>query len=225
MLDLVPLHVVAGSVALLAGTVALIARKGAWTHRKAGLAFVITMLLMSASGGLIALAMNKTLSMVAAVLTFYLVLTAWLTVHRPTRGGRLLDWSAMSGALLLGTWAVLLGYQALQSTNGTIDGQPAQVAVVFGFIALLAASLDGRMLAAGGAAGRHRLLRHLWRMCLALLIAMASFFLGQAQVFPEAMQSLALLSLPVLGVLLLMIFWIGRVLLSRRYRSLKPKSA
>jgi hypothetical protein len=49
-------------------------------------------------------------------------------------------------------------------------------------------------------------------MCLALWIAAASFFLGQADVFPESLRIMPLLCTPVLLVILLMFYWLARVL-------------
>ena len=57
-----------------------------------------------------------------------------------------------------------------------------------------------------------RIARHLWRMCLALWIATASFFLGQSDEFPEALRIMPLLCTPVLLVMLFMIYWLVRVL-------------
>ena len=48
-------------------------------------------------------------------------------------------------------------------------------------------------------------------MTFALWIATASFFLGQAKVLPEPMQKLWLLSLPVLVVLAMLVYWLMRV--------------
>jgi len=80
--------------------------------------------------------------------------------------------------------------------------------------------LDVRMMARG-IQGAHRIARHLWRMCFALFIAATSFFLGQtqgspAQVFPEPLRQGAVLAIPVLLVLLLMFYWLARVLFTQR---------
>jgi hypothetical protein len=93
---------------------------------------------------------------------------------------------------------------------------------VFGAVAALAAGLDLRMVIRGGVVGAQRIARHLWRMCLALLIAVISFFLGQSQVFPTAIQDSAILYVPEIAVLGLLIFWMFRVQLSKRYRNGAP---
>jgi hypothetical protein len=48
-------------------------------------------------------------------------------------------------------------------------------------------------------------------MCFAPWIATASFFPGQADMFPEALRIMPLLCTPVLLVMLLMFHWLARV--------------
>lgn len=211
------LHIVAGSTALASGAVALYALKGARLHRKSGMLFVLAMLVMSASGAVMAVFKPEMVSVIAGVLTFYLVITALLTVRRPA-GSRWIDFGAMLVALTIGIASIYFGFEALNSPKGTKDGFPAPPYFIFGAVALLAGLLDIRMLLARGIQGAHRLARHLWRMCFALIIATASFFLGQAQVFPEPIRIISLLAIPVVLVLLLMLYWLARVLFMQRYR-------
>jgi len=82
---------------------------------------------------------------------------------------------------------------------------------VFASVAFVAALLDVRLLWAGTLQGAHRLERHLWRMGFALLIANASFFFGQAKWLPPHLRNFAVLSIPVLTVLLMTLFWLVRV--------------
>jgi uncharacterized membrane protein len=213
----IALHIVTGSVALGAGAVALYALKGAKLHRKSGMIFVLTMLVMSVTGGVMAALKPEAISVIAGALTFYLVITALLTVRSPADGFPWIDISVTLLAIIIGIAGIYFGFEALSSSTGLKDGFPAQPYFIFGSVALMAAFLDIRMLVARRIYGQHRLVRHLWRMCFALLIAAASFFLGQAQVFPEAIRNLPLLAVPVLLVLIIMLFWVGRVLFVQRY--------
>src|SRR5688572_17864421 len=88
-------HILTGSVALLTGYVALYAAKGAPLHRKAGLAFVYAMLMMTMGGMVVAFGNNAAphINVPAALLTSYLVVTS-LTTVRPlasVSGARWLD--------------------------------------------------------------------------------------------------------------------------------------
>ena len=78
------------------------------------------------------------------------------------------------------------------------------------------------MIRSGGLRGTPRLTRHLWRMCYAFWIATASFFLGPrarvASLLPEPLLTPALLSLPVLTVLVVMMYWLWRVRVRHTFR-------
>jgi len=212
------LHIGAGLIGLVSGAVALYALKGANLHRKSGMIFVYAMLFMSSTGAVMAALKPQRLSLIAGVLTFYLVVTALLTVRRRVVGFHWIDLGAMLVALTAGIAGIRLGSEALASATGKIDGLPATPAFVLGAVALLAALLDVRMMARG-LQGAHRIARHLWRMCFALFIAAASFFLVEAEGgVPRPIRNLALLSIPVLLVLVLMFFWLARVLFRQRYR-------
>ncbi|MCE7983340.1 MAG: hypothetical protein DYG89_19375 [Caldilinea sp. CFX5] len=212
------LHIIAGLLGLASGAVALYARKGATLHRRSGMVFVYTMLLMSASGALLAALKVERISVVAGLLTFYLVSTALLTVRRPLRGFSWLDTGALLVGLAAGLLGLALGMVSLGNANGEIDGLPGVMGFIFGTVALLGVIGDLRMMRARGVQGKLRLVRHLWRMCLALWIATASFFLGQADEFPASLRNPALLATPVVAVLLVMLYWLVRV----RYRVMQP---
>ncbi len=97
---------------------------------------------------------------------------------------------------------------------------------IFGGIALLGALGDLRLLSGTGVSARHRIGRHLWRMGVALWIATASFFLGQANFIPEPLRILPLLALPVLLVLGATIYWLVRVsIMGKPWASLSARRA
>jgi hypothetical protein len=212
-------HIVAGLIGLASGAVALYSLKGGKLHRQSGLIFVYAMLFVSSSGAVMAARKPQRLSLIACVLTFYLVITALLTVRRRSHW---VDLGAMLVALAVGIASVCLGLEALSSATGKLDGMPAAPFFLLSAVALLASLLDVRMMARG-IRGAHRIARHLWRMCFALFIAATSFFLGRTQgspahVFPEPLRNAAVLAIPLVLVLLLMFYWLARVLFTRSQR-------
>ena len=204
------LHIGAASVGLVSGGAALVFRKGARLHRAAGNVFFVSMLIMSGIGAAVAPFLPARISTVAGGLTFYLVATAWATVRR--REGRVGRFE--SGALLVGlgvaALGVSLGWQGAINPKGTLDGLPWQPAFVFAAISGLAAACDLRVILRGGICGAPRIARHLWRMCVALLIAAFSF-VGQPKAIPEALRGSPLLFLPIIAVAVAMIYWLIRV--------------
>lgn len=222
MSALLPVHVVAGSVALLSGFAALAMRKGGRAHARAGTWFFASMLVMTLTGALAAAVQPERGTTVVGIFTAYLVATSWMTARRrdgvPGRFERYGLAAALACALAMASFS-LIGFT---SATGRVDSLPAAIHVPFALLATLAASLDLAMLRRGRLEPAQRIARHLWRMCTALLIAAFSFFLGQQKVMPEAIQGSALLFLPPLAVLGAMIFWIFRVRFSRRF---KPRDA
>jgi peptidoglycan/LPS O-acetylase OafA/YrhL len=206
------LHIIGGLTGLTAGTIALSAPKGGTLHRKSGIVFVYAMLVLSASGAVMAALKPERVSVIAGLLTFYLVVTALLTVRRRVQGFNWMDTGAMVFGLGVAITAVSFG---TSNPAGEIDGPPPAIALIFGAVALLATFGDLRMLLARSLPWSQRIARHLWRMCLALWIAAASFFLGQSDEFPEALRIMPLLCTPVLLVMLLMFYWLVRVLFTQ----------
>ncbi|MEA2563949.1 MAG: hypothetical protein QOH06_5453 [Acidobacteriota bacterium] len=206
-------HIVAGGLGLIFGFVALYAAKGARLHRKSGMLFVYAMVTMGITGAVIAALRGVESSVIAGLLTAYLVITALTTMRPASSGSRRLDLGAMLMALALGLTSVTLGYEALTggNENGKRDGVPPVMFFIFGAVALLASVGDLRMMRSSGLQGAPRLARHLWRMCFALWIAASSFFLGQADEFPKALQIPGLLAIPAFLPLLVMFYWLWRV--------------
>jgi hypothetical protein len=223
-------HIFGGVGGVLSGSTALIARKGSPLHRKAGDVFVISMLFMAAAGAYMALIHSEPANVMGGVFTFYLVATAWLTVQRrPNETGRL-EYGLLFLGLASGASAFFLAWQAAHSPTGLTTGEAIPY-MVFGAAGLLAGAGDLRMMIHGGVAGSKRLIRHLWRMNIALFIAAGSFFLGEAtdpvlrrtglraKLFTPAVRHTHLPDIPVLLIVVLTLFWLGRVWFSKAYKT------
>ena len=76
--------------------------------------------------------------------------------------------------LVDGIAAIAFGVWLVNHPEHPTFGIPKAMYFIFGSIAVLFAVSDGRMLMRGGLFGAQRIGRHLWRMCLALLIAAMS---------------------------------------------------
>lgn len=211
-------HVCSGSVALLSGAAAMSFRKGSHRHGVAGNVFVIAMLGLSASGAYLGFTRHQALNGLMGVLTFYLVTTAWLTARRRDGETGIFDFAALLVPLAVAASLLTYGVEAANSQTGAKDGYPAAAYFIFASLALIFAAGDIRMLVRGGVSGRHRIARHLRRMCVGFFISTGSFFLGQQQVFPTAVRETNILFVPAILPLVLMIFWLFRVRFSNAYR-------
>lgn len=213
-------HITMGTLALLSGAAALVFKKGGGLHRHSGKVFVITMIAMSLTGIYLAFLKPALLSVIVGLLTFYLVASSWITVWRKPGQTGYIEIAALIVVLATAIGGFLLGAQAANSELGytDIDGFkiPPGIYYFFASVAAFCAALDIQLIMKKGVSGKHRVARHLWRMCFALYIAAASIFLGNPQVFPESIRGTLVLSMPVIIVLLLMIYWLLRTLFFKR---------
>lgn len=215
------LHIGGGSVGIVSGSVALAVRKGGRLHVLAGNVFFVSMLVMASIGGFVAPFLvspqgdPKLFDSIAGFFTCYLVATSWLTVRRKAGTIGRAEVVGFVYASCLAAGAVLLGMRAASSPAGVFGGFPSTGYYGLGGIIALAAALDLKVILQRGITGSPRIARHLWRMCLALFVAVGSFFLGQQRVMPEYMQGSPWLSVPPLAVLAMMVFWLLKLRLAR----------
>ena len=209
------MHITAGLVAIVAGFTALFAKKGSPLHRRAGDVFVVAMITLTGTALYAASFVHPNRgNVVAALVTLYLVTSAFLTVKRDVAAARAWYVALMLLGVAATVRAAWLGMLAMR--EGAIDHFPAAVFFAFGFVSLAATLLDGRLLIAGHIEGTQRLVRHLWRMGTGMWIATASLFLGQAKFFPDAMRASGVLSVPVLVVAAVTMFELVRTLRRKR---------
>ena len=207
------LHITAGSLALISGYIALYAAKGARVHRGSGTVFVYAMLAMSVFGMAIAAGRGvaPAINIPAGLLCSYLVVTGLTTFRSVDAATRWLNAGALLVAMGVSLSSLTFGVQAV-ANGGMRNGMPAFPFFMFGIVALLGWAGDLRMIRSGvPPRGSARIARHLWRMCFALFIAAMSFFIGQADEFPEPLRIPLLLAIPVLAPVVSMAYWLWRV--------------
>jgi uncharacterized membrane protein len=207
------LHIAGGVIGIIAGIVTLFFRKGSKQHRLWGTVFFVAMLFMTGDALIIALSKSQIANSMAALMTAYLVLTAWAAARRKEGKPHRFDHAAFFASV--GLAIAMLGFGLF---GDFAPNEPRPVLFVFAAIVAMCAVGDFRVLVRGGVSGAQRIFRHLWRMCFALWIATASFFLGQAKVFPDAVRKSHVLAVPVILVVVLMFYWMIRVWFVRAYR-------
>jgi len=225
-------HIGGGAIGIVSGMAAVAARKGGRLHRLAGSTFFVSMLAMTLIGGLVAPFLvskqgePKVFDSLAGFFTFYLVLTAWMTVKRKAGTIGRGEAAALGFVLLLVAAALLSAGRAAGSAIGLFGGYPAKAYCAFAVIFALAAAFDAKVISRRGITGSPRMARHAWRMCLALFVAAGSFFLGQQRVMPDVMRGSSWLLIPPLVPLAAMIFWLPKLrfgkLVDRLQRKLRP---
>ena len=224
---LIMVHICGAVIGLLSGFLSILFRKGSGLHRVSGTFFFVSMLTMSAAGAVIAEFFKPNIgNVVGGVLTFYLVATAWMAGRRREKKVGVFDFVALLVVLTLAGADVTFGFQAATSPTHLKAGYPAALFFVFGSVAVLFAAWDVRMIVQGGVAGAQRIGRHLWRMCLALFMALMSFYPTRAKLFSKAINDSNVMYVPHIVLVVATLYWVYRVIIRRRAQridlSLKP---
>ena len=87
------LHILVGTVSLLAGTLAMVLRKGSRLHPTSGNVFTIAMVTLISSALCLARMKSEPGNIIGSIVTFYMITTAWLAGRRRNIG--LSDWVAL----------------------------------------------------------------------------------------------------------------------------------
>lgn len=209
------IHVVFGTLAVLLGSFALFSKKGTKFHRTAGKMYVVTMLLMAVSGLLAAIAKEQMINVFAALLTCYLVLTAWhAAIKRQIENDKWVVWACLS-MLVVGISGCVLGIIALYSAEGGFAGFSYVAYFFIAGVALFAGLLDLYVLITKRLSEKQRQVRHIWRMSFSYFIAAGSLFTGPgASAFPESIRNSGILGLPEPVILIVMLFFVVKTFLA-----------
>jgi hypothetical protein len=215
--SLLMLHVSSAAIGLMAGFMAMAFRKGSGLHGAAGTIFFVSMLGMGGAGATIAGFIRPNAgNLTGGLLIIYLVSTAWIAAKRTDWKIGVIDFGSLVFALTIATAHTTFGIQAVLSPTGLKDGYPPPLYFIFGTIAMLFVASDFRLILRGGVAGVQRIKRHLWRMSLALLFATASFYPGQARLFPKWLRATSLLYIPHILLIGAMFFFLYRYSVRKR---------
>jgi uncharacterized membrane protein len=218
-------HISSGTIALFVGIVALSATKGGALHRRAGAIFVAAMLTMAVFADYLAVVRPDQLpNLLIGTFTFYLVVTAWLTVYRPEGQYGLAEKVAFAVIVTLFLPFALLSLQLATGMRPFLrfavgfEG-PILIAIyVFTILTGIAVVTDLKVLIAHGISGRARIERHLWRMCLCLTLASGSAFTnGFSRVLPKGVIPFGWFFVPQFIAFGVLIFWLIRVRFTRWY--------
>ncbi|PTS81747.1 MULTISPECIES: hypothetical protein [unclassified Caulobacter] len=206
-------HITGGAIGMVTGVVALASRKGQSVHRKAGSVFFLAMFTAYAIGAGVApfLHTGQRPNFVAGVLALYLLISGTLAARQRTVNSGAQAVIGLLVALTITAAGVTFMQMGAASPSGTVDGSPPQAFFLFTIAGAFAAAGELHVLLRKGLSNVARMARHLWRMCFSLFIASGSFFLGQQQVFPKALQGSVLLYVVALSPLPVMLFWLGKV--------------
>jgi len=139
-------HICGGTLGILSGTVAIFLRKGSRRHALAGTVFIISMLILGASGVYMAILKTEPGNILGGAFTCYLVATSWISAKRKQVGPDIFHWGALLLVSALTIVELTLGIEAAVSSTGMKYGYPPGPYFFIGSVALIAATGDVRML-------------------------------------------------------------------------------
>src|SRR5205823_3897911 len=161
---LLSIHIAAGGLAIVLGAVALLVKKGGTIHRRSGLLFVCSMLVLGTTAALLGFRKSPTDGNVfGGLMTVYFVGTALTTVRPASPWTRGINVAALAVAVGLAIVDIAGGVKAF-SPGGLRNGVPFQMLFFIAAVMILAAIDDVRIMRFGMPHGGPRLTRHLWRM-------------------------------------------------------------
>ena len=206
-------HIAGGAIGMITGVVALAVRKGQRVHRAAGSVFFMAMFVAYAIGAGVApfLDTGQRPNLVAGIMALYLLVSGAVAARRRDAKAGAPEVIGLIVALSITAAGLILMRMGAASPSGTVDGSPPQAFLLFTIAGAFAAAGELNFLVRRQLSNVSRIARHVWRMCFSLFIASGSFFLGQPQVFPKALQGSILLLVLALSPLPVMLFWLGKV--------------
>ena len=206
-------HIAGGAIGMVTGLVALASRKGQPIHRTAGSVFFLAMFAAYAIGAGVApfLDTGQRPNFVAGIMALYLLVSGAMAARRRDSKAGAPEIIGLIIALSTTAAGVIFMWMGAARPSGTVDGSPPQAFLLFTIAGVFAAAGEVHVLVRRQVSNVSRIARHLWRMCFSLFIASGSFFLGQQQVFPEALQDSVLLYVVALAPLPIMLFWLCKV--------------
>lgn len=213
MSPLLAVHIAAGSIAILAGTGAVAARKGGTLHARAGNCFFAAMLVLGVTASILEPFRTPPGSPISGAMVCYFVSTSWVAARRRDGTTGVFEIVACVAALGIGAAMAWGGFTGVAKT-------PVGSGPVFALAGLcvFAGLLDLNVILRAKLTTVQRISRHLWRMCFGFFIATGSFFLGQQQVFPQALHRSPILFVLALAPFAIMAFWLVRVRVGQRFR-------
>lgn len=212
MSPLLAIHIAAGTLSVLTGAAALMLRKGDRLHRAAGTMFGPAMIVMALTAAVLGGDVGNALG---GGMVIYFVTTSWVTARRGDKPAGAFEFVAFAVALLCATYFAWSAYQIATGARAAINPYIVHATVFISSGLALAALGDLSMVLRRNVSAAQRVARHLWRMCFALVIAVGSFAAQGATVLPKIIPG-GLLLLGSMGlVLLVMLFWLVRVLFTR----------
>ena len=156
---LLPIHILAGIIALLCAALAVTSKKGNELHVLSGRSYFWAMMAIFLTAIPMSIISSNTFLFLIAIFSFYLAFAGIRFARNRTGVATMLDWVAISLMILSG-----LGMWTLAAIYFLNDNAVNIVLLVFGFFAVSLGCADFRSYKNNSATGKERISRHLTNM-------------------------------------------------------------
>ena len=156
---LLPIHILAGIIALLCAALAVTSKKGKKLHVVSGRTYFWAMMAIFLTAIPMSIISSNTFLFLIAIFSFYLAFAGIRFARNRTGVATMLDWVAISLMILSG-----LGMWTLAAIYFLNDNAVNIVLLVFGFFAVSLGCADVRSYKNNSATGKERISRHLTNM-------------------------------------------------------------
>lgn len=146
---LLSIHIAAGGVAIVLGAVALLVKKGGTIHRRSGLLFVYSMLVLGATAALGFRKSPADGNVFGGLMTVYFVGTALTTVRPVPAWTRRSNFAALTVAVGLALVDIAGGVKAFNSSRVLLNGVPFVMHFFIAGVMILATTGDVRIMRFG----------------------------------------------------------------------------
>ncbi|MCC5969006.1 MAG: hypothetical protein JJU15_03585 [Pararhodobacter sp.] len=198
------IHIMAGFTALIAAGAALGTAKGRAWHRRAGLSYVLAMLVVTLTTLALVVVRPNLFLFLIGIFSFYLVFTGWRAGLLRDGRPRLPDHLAGTAMALTGGAMLVMGAIRLFAAGGA---QPV-ILLVFGSIGLTLALSDWRDWRQGAIIGKARIARHLTRMLAGTIATITAAVVVNLSFLPPLVVWLG----PTVLITPLIMWWNTRIL-------------
>lgn len=202
------IHVIAGTVSLIAAFFGVLSKAMQMPHRThviSGMAFVFGMGTVFVTGIPLAVMGSSIFLSMVGIFGGYLALSGWRYARNRSGTPAMFDWIAVGLMLAVGVGMIVFGSVLL--ARGQSMGT---VLIVFGGIGVWLSSTDLRIFRAGGAKGRERIAQHLAMMLAGTIAALTAFSANVlGRMLPDGLEFIAWLW-PTLLITPIITYWSRR---------------
>ena len=206
------LHIIGGTLGLLAGTINIIRRKSGKSHKLVGKIFTFGMILAGFSSLVLSILHPNYFLFIVGVFTLYMVSTAYRYVGwRGRKHPKKATWPdyAISGSMAVaGVVFLIVGGRNLYAGNNF-----GIVMLAFGTIGLRFVRTDFRNYLGKASNANFWLLAHLQRMIGGYIAALTAFLVVNAKIFPSVFPPTLIWLLPTFIFTPLIFYWSKKFIL------------